>query len=83
MPHDTRPHPDPASAEPHPELPTNVTGGVDYTPNPEQSKPLSLSREAIKKHITNLYCGSASEEDMAVYAEQAIYDDPFSFCDTR
>lgn len=83
MPHDTQPHPDPASVEPHPELPTNITGGVDYTPNPEQSKPLSQSRGEIKKHITNLYCGSASEDDMAVYVEQAIYDDPFSYCDTR
>ncbi|KAL8748762.1 MAG: hypothetical protein Q9199_008074, partial [Rusavskia elegans] len=27
--------------------------------------------------------GSASEEDMRVYAEKAVYDDPWSFCDTR
>ena len=83
MPHDTKPHPDPGSVEPHPERPRNVAGGVDYMPHPEKSKPLTESRAEIKQHITNLYCGSASEADMAVYAEQAVYDDPFSFCDTR
>lgn len=35
------------------------------------------------KSITNLYSGSASEEDMQVYAKEAIYDDPWSYCDTR
>ena len=83
MPHDTTPHPDPARDEPHPERPRNVAGDVDYTPHPEKSKPLSPSRAAIKGHITKLYSGSASEADMAVYAEQAVYDDPFSYCDTR
>ncbi|KAK7753638.1 hypothetical protein SLS62_004496 [Diatrype stigma] len=38
---------------------------------------------AIQQSILNLYCGSASEKDMSVYAEQVIYDDPFSYCDTR
>ena len=33
--------------------------------------------------ITRLYSGSASEEDMQVYAQEAIYDDPWSYCDTR
>lgn len=33
--------------------------------------------------ICNLYSGSASKEDMLVYAEEAIYDDPWSYCDTR
>jgi hypothetical protein len=33
--------------------------------------------------ICRLYSGSASEEDMQVYAEKAIYDDPWSYCDTR
>lgn len=83
MPHDTKPHPDPASTEPRPERPRNVAGDVDYVPHPENSKPVSDSRSEIKRHITNLYCGSASEADMAVYAEQAVYDDPFSYCDTR
>lgn len=83
MPHNTAPHPDAASVEPHPERPRNVAGDVDYVPHSEKSKPLTPSRQEIKRHITNLYCGSASEADMAVYAEQAVYDDPFSYCDTR
>ena len=33
--------------------------------------------------ICRLYSGSASEEDMQVYAEKAIYDDPWSYFDTR
>ena len=33
--------------------------------------------------ICRLYSGSASEEDMQVYAEKAIYDDSWSYCDTR
>lgn len=35
------------------------------------------------KSITDLYSGSASEDDMQVYAKEAIYDDPWSYCDTR
>ncbi|KAL2825436.1 hypothetical protein BDW59DRAFT_161662 [Aspergillus cavernicola] len=41
------------------------------------------TRASIKSHIQSLYSGSASESDMAVYAENAIYDGPFSYCDTR
>lgn len=33
--------------------------------------------------ICRLYSGSASEEDMQVYAEKAIYDDPWSYFNTR
>ena len=33
--------------------------------------------------IRKLYQGSASYDDMQVYAEKAVYDDPFSYCDTR
>lgn len=83
MPLDTQPHPDPRSVEPHPEPARNVNNEVDYAPHPESSIPISPSRHEILKHITNLYSGSASESDMAVYAEQSIYDDPFSYCDTR
>jgi hypothetical protein len=32
--------------------------------------------------ITRLYSGSASEADMKVYSGSAIYDDPWSYCDT-
>ena len=35
------------------------------------------------RKITSLYSGSATEEDMKVYAAEAVYDDPWSFCDTR
>lgn len=61
----------------------NAPTDVDYTPHPESSLQVSPDREAIVKKITNLYSGSASEEDMRVYAEKAVYDDPWSFCDTR
>ncbi|KNG91136.1 hypothetical protein ANOM_000569 [Aspergillus nomiae NRRL 13137] len=83
MPSSTSPHPDPRDIEPHPERPKNVNGDVDYVPHPERSISLSPSRAAIQKSIIALYGGSASEDDMKVYAEKAIYDDPFSYCDTR
>ena len=83
MPSDTQPHPAQREVEPQPARPRNVNGDVDYVPHPEQSKAISESRAQIQKHITNLYSGSASEFDMAVYAEHSVYDDPFSYCDTR
>ncbi|KAF2248958.1 hypothetical protein BU26DRAFT_426620, partial [Trematosphaeria pertusa] len=52
-------------------------------PDPEKSIPLEPERERIVQSICNLYSVSASEEDMHVYAAGAIYDDPWSFCDTR
>ena len=64
-------------------LPRNVSKDVDYEPHPEQSLEVSAEHQSIIKHITNLYSGSCSEEDMKVYAEKAIYDDPLSYCDTR
>lgn len=57
--------------------------GVDYEPHPEKSLKVSPEHEQIVQHITNLYSGSANETDMRVYAEKAIYDDPWSYCDTR
>lgn len=76
--------------EPKPD-PQKLTGNdslrnvsdVDYEPYPDQSLQISDKHQQIVKHITNLYCGSASEDDMQVYAEKAIYDDPYSYCDTR
>ncbi|KAL9090689.1 MAG: hypothetical protein Q9165_005177 [Trypethelium subeluteriae] len=69
---------------PDPQLLTgNNEGQVDYEPHSDQSIPISREHEHIVKCITNLYSGSASEEDMKVYAEKAIYDDPWSYCDTR
>ncbi|KAL4866128.1 hypothetical protein BDV12DRAFT_173333 [Aspergillus spectabilis] len=83
MPSTTQPHPSQRSIEPHPSPPRNVSNAVDYTPHPENSLPISPERSEIQAHILALYNGSTSEDDMKVYAEQAVYDDPFSYCDTR
>lgn len=77
------PRPDPQALTSNPDPSQNAPTGVDYTPHPESSLNVSPEREAIVKAITNLYSGSASAEDMRVYAEKAVYDDPWSFCDTR
>lgn len=61
----------------------NAPTGVDYEPHPENSVPIDAERQKIVDSITNLYSGSASEDDMHVYAEKAVYDDPWSFCDSR
>ncbi|PYH84400.1 hypothetical protein BO82DRAFT_430107 [Aspergillus uvarum CBS 121591] len=84
MPSTTAPHPAQRTVEPHPTPPQDPsTHQPSYAPNPDASLPLSPARRAIQHHILNLYGGSASESDMQVYAEQAIYDDPLSYCDTR
>ncbi|KAL4884894.1 hypothetical protein BJY04DRAFT_214777 [Aspergillus karnatakaensis] len=83
MPSTTQPHPAQREVEPHPSPPRNVSNSVDYAPHPDKSISITSARAQIQKHILNLYQGSASEEDMRVYAEKAVYDDPFSYCDTR
>ncbi|KAJ0418283.1 hypothetical protein BJY00DRAFT_315172 [Aspergillus carlsbadensis] len=77
MPSTTKPHPAQREVEPHPSPPPS------YTPHPESSLPLPESRASILQKIQSLYGGSASESDMSVYSEKSIYDDPFSYCDTR
>ena len=77
------PRPDPQSQTSNPDPSQNSSTGVDYEPHPDQSIKVSPERERIVKSITSLYSGSASEEDMQVYAKEAIYDDPWSYCDTR
>lgn len=77
------PRPDAQALTGHDEEVRNVSKNVDYEPYPEKSVPATKEHKMIVKHITNLYSGSCSEEDMQVYAEKAIYDDPLSFCDTR
>ncbi len=72
------PHPDPQSL-----TGSNETFDVDYEPHPENSVPVDADQQEIIKSICNLYSGSASENDMQVYAEDSIYDDPWSYCDTR
>jgi hypothetical protein len=57
--------------------------GYDYEPYPERSIPLDQARQDIVRRICNLYSGSASEDDMQVYAQDSIFVDPWSYCDTR
>jgi hypothetical protein len=75
------PNPDPRALTSNPGH--NSETGVDYEPHPSSSIPLSPQRQRIVDSICRLYSGSASEVDMQVYAEKAIYDDPWSYCDTR
>lgn len=75
------PRPDPQSLTSNP--PHDSSTGVDYKPHPGSSIKVTPERERIVKAITNLYSGSASEEDMQVYAHESVYDDPWSYCDTR
>lgn len=75
--------PDPIALTQNPDSSKNSSSGVDYEPYPDQSIQLSPEREKIVQAICNLYSGSASKDDMLVYAAEAIYDDPWSYCDTR
>src|SRR4051812_12996124 len=84
------PHPDPHkltynNSDPSQNAPsrTKPSSGVDYEPHPERSATLSPEKQKVVQSICNLYSGSASEEDMQVYAKEAVYDDPWSYCDTR
>ncbi|MCJ1279863.1 hypothetical protein MMC21_007687 [Puttea exsequens] len=77
------PRPSPQSLTGNPSRSQNAPTGVDYEPHPEHSLAVPPEREQIVKCITRLYSGSASEEDMRVYAAEAVYDDPWSYCDTR
>jgi hypothetical protein len=80
FPKSQEPHPDPQALTSNPGH--NSKTGVDYEPHPSASIPLSSSRQKIVGLICILYSGSASEEDMQVYPEKAIYDDPWSYCAT-
>ncbi|KAF2769181.1 hypothetical protein EJ03DRAFT_242419, partial [Teratosphaeria nubilosa] len=79
--YEIRPNPQSLTSNPDPN--ENAPTGVDYEPHPETSIPLPASRQKILDSITRLYSGSGSESDMRVYAEKAVYDDPWSYCDTR
>jgi hypothetical protein len=72
--------PDPVALTQNPQ---NPSSGIDYEPYPDQSLSISPEHEKIVQSICSLYSGSASESDMQVYAPEAVYDDPWSFCDTR
>jgi len=75
--------PDPQELTGHSDPSKNSSTGVDYEPHPDQSLPLDAPRKHIVDSICRLYSGSASESDMQVYAEKSVYDDPWSYCDTR
>jgi len=79
--HEIRPDPQALTGNPDPSK--NASTGVDYEPHPESSIKLEPERQKIVDAICNLYSGSASEQDMQVYAEKSVYDDPWSYCDTR
>ncbi|KAB2098850.1 hypothetical protein AG0111_0g12860 [Alternaria gaisen] len=75
--------PDPVALTHNADESQNNSSGVDYEPHPENSIKLNSEREKIVQSICNLYSGSASEDDMMVYGKEAVYDDPWSYCDTR
>ena len=75
--------PDPVALTHNTDESQNSSSGIDYEPHPESSIKLEPARERIVQSICNLYSGSASEEDMMVYGKEAVYDDPWSYCDTR
>ncbi|GAB7363422.1 hypothetical protein MBLNU230_g3698t1 [Neophaeotheca triangularis] len=61
-----------------------------YEPNPVNSIKLDPGRQRIMDSVLRLYSGSATHDekstgrqDMLVYSQRAIYDDIFSYCDTR
>ena len=69
---------------------TNAPTSEDYEPNPSASIKLSPERQHIVDSICRLYSGSGNhdegstgEKDMRVYAKKAVYDDVWSYCDTR
>jgi hypothetical protein len=75
--------PDPVALTQNSDPSQNASTGVDYEPHPENSIKVDEKQQKIVDSICRLYSGSASEDDMQVYAEEAIYDDPWSYCDTR
>lgn len=80
----------PTNASVRPASATNAPTNEDYEPNPSQSLNLSADRKHIVDSILRLYSGSGThdsgstgEQDMRVYAKTAVYDDVWSYCDTR
>lgn len=82
-PQDHEIRPDPQALTGHSDPSKNASSGVDYEPHPDQGIKLEPERQRIVDSICRLYSGSASEDDMQVYAQEAVYDDPWSYCDTR
>jgi hypothetical protein len=66
--------------------PQELTGHSDPSKNSStgvDSIKLEPARQSIVDSICNLYSGKANEKDMEVYAKESVYDDPWSYCDTR
>lgn len=77
-------------ASTRPKEATNAPTNEDYEPTPSRSISLSADRQHILDSVLRLYSGSAThkddstgETDMRVYAKTAVYDDVWSYCDTR
>jgi hypothetical protein len=73
---------------PQPEcfLPPKLSSDPLLTICSRKSIKVSPAHQKIVETINALYSGCAKTRDapeMLVYAEEAIYDDPWSFCDTR
>ena len=67
---------------------TNAPTNEDYEPSPAKSIKLQPERQQIVDAVLRLYSGSGKEDDtgaqdMRVYAKKAVYDDVWSYCDTR
>ncbi|QIW94696.1 hypothetical protein AMS68_000214 [Peltaster fructicola] len=78
----------PASSRPKEAI--NAPTNEDYEPTPSRSITLSANRQHIVDSVLRLYSGSAThkddstgEQDMRVYAKTSVYDDVWSYCDTR
>lgn len=82
--------PSSSQASQRPSEATNAPTNEDYQPNPSASLQLEPERQHIVDSILRLYSGSGNhdagstgEQDMRVYAKKAVYDDVWSYCDTR
>ncbi|PSN64214.1 hypothetical protein BS50DRAFT_590055 [Corynespora cassiicola Philippines] len=68
------PHLNPESLTGHAEPSKNSSTGMDYEPNPSNSKPISQNQERVLQSICSLYSGSASGEDIEAYASESVSD---------
>ncbi|KAB8230303.1 uncharacterized protein BDW43DRAFT_302568 [Aspergillus alliaceus] len=70
---------------PHPDPNGSGTSRATWTTSrtPEAPRLFHPHQGSIQRNIIAFYSGGALKDDMKVYGEQAIYDDPFSYCDTR
>ncbi|KAI9718488.1 MAG: hypothetical protein M1828_006671 [Chrysothrix sp. TS-e1954] len=74
--------------DPHEITSTSKDEAPDYEPHPSEAISVAPGYQAIVDSITRLYSGICAdreqgEKDMQVYAADAVYDDTWSYCDTR